>query len=69
MRQKHAARSKYLDDHLPFSLLRILWTVIAYARVLSDVLRLGIGVRNLSPHFSMVEPDSFLMFGPWSYYV
>lgn len=69
MKRKRSARSRVFDSHLPLSWLRILHTLVSYALLFSDVARSGIGVRDFASTATMLEPDTFIEFGPWAYSV
>ncbi|DAZ99310.1 TPA: hypothetical protein N0F65_005478 [Lagenidium giganteum] len=56
-----------MNDQLPLSWWRFIRAVVAYCLLVTDVLRGGIGMRDLRDHHQVIEPDLFLFFGPWAY--
>lgn len=58
-------RAGLLERDIPFLWSRCFVSIFSYALLLSDVLRSGLGIRNIQ--YSDVEPNQIMYFGPYAY--
>ncbi|KAJ0394745.1 hypothetical protein P43SY_004047 [Pythium insidiosum] len=59
-----------IEAHVPFSMLRCLFTLVAVGLVATDTPRAGLALRSFyESMFVRVEPDRYVHFGPYEYSV